>query len=90
MRYAVVGVCVFATACAGQGPTSPASPSSSIGGVAATQARGASELPFKEPWKPSKALRARPRSFRMSLLERDKRPIWAASRGSIDAFDGSS
>ena len=47
MRYAVLGLCVVATACAGQGPTSPVSPSGSSGGVAVTEARGASELLFK-------------------------------------------
>ena len=66
MRYAVLGVCVFATACAGQVPTSLASPSSSSGGVAVTEARGASELPFKGTLD--------------TVLERDKRLIWDASR----------
>ena len=47
MRYAVLGLCVFATACAGQGLTSPMSPSISIGGAAVTEAHDASELPFK-------------------------------------------
>jgi hypothetical protein len=54
MRYAVLGFCVFATACAGEGPTAPLSPSSVIGGAAVTAAtgvspaaKGASQLPFK-------------------------------------------
>ncbi len=47
MRYVVLGFCVFAAACAGEGATAPTSPSSSIGGAALTEARGGSELPFK-------------------------------------------
>ena len=48
MRYAVFGFLVFATACAGAAPTGPTSSLSQIGGgVATTEARGGSELPFK-------------------------------------------
>jgi hypothetical protein len=48
MRYAVLGFCLFATACAGTTPTGPTSSLSQIGGgVATTEAKGGSELPFK-------------------------------------------
>jgi len=48
MRYAVFGFLVFATACAGAAPTAPTSSLSQIGGgVATTEAKGGSELPFK-------------------------------------------
>ena len=48
MRYVVIGFCVFATACAGAAPTGPTSSLSQFGGgVATTEAKGASELPFK-------------------------------------------
>ena len=48
MRYAVFGFLVFATACAGAAPTGPTSSLSQIGGgVATTEAKGGSELPFK-------------------------------------------
>jgi hypothetical protein len=48
MRYAVLGFCLFATACAGTTPTGPISSLSQIGGgVATTEAKGGSELPFK-------------------------------------------
>lgn len=47
MRYVVLGFCVFASACAGEGASAPTSPSSSIGGAALTEAKGGSELPFK-------------------------------------------
>ena len=47
MRYAIFGFIVFATACAGAGPTAPTSSLSQIGGsVATTEAKGGSELPF--------------------------------------------
>jgi hypothetical protein len=46
MRYAVLGFCVFAAACAGEAPSVPTSPSSAIGGAAVTEAKGGSELPF--------------------------------------------
>ena len=47
MRYVVLGLCVFAAACA-ELPSAPTSPStSSIDGAAVTQARGGSELPFQ-------------------------------------------
>ena len=47
MRYAVFGFLVFATACAGAAPTGPTSSLSQIGGgVATTEAKGGSELPF--------------------------------------------
>ena len=48
MRYVLFGCCVFAAACSGASPTGPTSSSRQIaGGVAATQATGGSELPFK-------------------------------------------
>jgi hypothetical protein len=47
MRYVAISLCVFATACAGEGPTAPMSPSSSIGGAAVAEAQGASQLPFR-------------------------------------------
>jgi len=48
MRYGVIGFCVFAAACAGAAPTGPTPSLSQIaGGIATTEARGASELPFK-------------------------------------------
>ena len=48
MRYVAIGFCVFATACAGAAPTGPTPSLSQIaGGIATTEARGASELPFK-------------------------------------------
>ena len=47
-RFAAIGCCVFATACAGTGPTAPTSLSKQIGaGLAATASTAASELPFK-------------------------------------------
>ena len=47
MRYVVLGLCVFAAACA-ELPSAPTSPStSSTDGAAVTQARGGSELPFQ-------------------------------------------
>ena len=48
MRYAVIGFCVFAAGCSGAAPTAPTSSLSQIGGgVATTEAKGGSELPFK-------------------------------------------
>ena len=48
MRYVVIGFCVFAAACGGAAPTGPTSSLSQIGGgVATTEAKGGSELPFK-------------------------------------------
>ena len=46
MRYLVLGVCVFATACAGEIPGSPTSPTSATVGSDQTQARGGAQLPF--------------------------------------------
>jgi hypothetical protein len=47
MRYALVlGFCVFAAACAGEGSRGPTSPSSSVAPTA-TDATAASALPFK-------------------------------------------
>jgi hypothetical protein len=46
MRYAAIGFCVVAAACAGT-PGAPTSPSSTLVGAAATEARGGSELPFR-------------------------------------------
>ena len=48
MRHVVIGFCLFAAACAGAAPTGPTSSLSQIGGgVATTEAKGGSELPFK-------------------------------------------
>ena len=47
MRYAVLGLCLFATACAGGDPSAPTAPSSPPGGVGLTEARSGSELPFR-------------------------------------------
>jgi hypothetical protein len=47
MRYLVLGACFIATACAGEIPGSPTSPTSAMAGEAAeTQARGGEQLPF--------------------------------------------
>ena len=47
MRYVVIGFCVFAAACAGSSPTGPTSSLSQIGGgIATTEAKGGSDLPF--------------------------------------------
>jgi len=48
MRYVAIGFCVFAAACAGSSPTGPTSSLNQIGGgVATTEAKGGSDLPFK-------------------------------------------
>lgn len=48
MRYVLaLGFCVFTAACAGEGPRTPTSPSSSATPAAATDAKAASALPFK-------------------------------------------
>ena len=47
MRYAVLAVCLFATACAGDDPGAPTAPSSPPGEVGLTEARRGSELPFR-------------------------------------------
>ena len=48
MRYVVFGLCIVAAACAGESPTGPTSSSRQVGGgIATTEARGGSELPFK-------------------------------------------
>jgi hypothetical protein len=47
MRYLMLALCVFATACAGEIPGSPTAPSSATGGSAQTQARGGERLPFR-------------------------------------------
>ena len=48
MRYIAISLCLVATACAGAAPTGPTSSLSQIGeGVATTEAKGGSELPFK-------------------------------------------
>jgi hypothetical protein len=47
MRYVVIGFCVVAAACAGTSPSAPTAPSSTVPGVAVTEARGGSELPFR-------------------------------------------
>ena len=46
MRYFVLGLCVFTVACGGEIPGAPTSPSSPLGGAAATEAQGGSDLPF--------------------------------------------
>jgi hypothetical protein len=62
MRYVVIGFCVFAAACAAASPTAPTSPatapaSSPIGaGIAATEAKSGSELPFKGNLQASEAV----------------------------------
>ena len=47
MRYAVLGLCLFATACAGGDPSAPMAPSSAPGNVGLTEARSGSALPFR-------------------------------------------
>jgi hypothetical protein len=47
MRYVAISLCLGATACAGAAPTGPTSLSQIGGGVATTEAKGGSELPFK-------------------------------------------
>jgi len=47
LQCGVLAFCFFTVACAGGGPNAPTSPSSAIGGTAATAARGGSELPFR-------------------------------------------
>ena len=48
MRSVAISLCLVATACAGAAPTGPTSSLSQIGeGVATTEAKGGSELPFK-------------------------------------------
>ena len=50
MRYLIVGLCVFATACSGAASTSPTAPTPSLSqvgsGIAETSARNGSALPF--------------------------------------------
>ena len=53
MRYLLLGVCVITTACAGEIPGSPTSPTSAMTGESAeTQARGGRSCPFTAPYKP--------------------------------------
>ena len=47
MRYAVLGLCLFATACAGGDPSAPTAPSSPPSDVGLTEARSGSGLPFR-------------------------------------------
>jgi hypothetical protein len=47
MRYLVLGACVFAAACAGEGSGVPTSPSSTVVMPALTEAKGGTALPFK-------------------------------------------
>jgi len=47
MRYAVLGLCLFATACAGSDAGAPTAPSSPPGEVGVTEATRGSELPFR-------------------------------------------
>ena len=46
MRYLILGVCVFAAACAGEAPGAPTSASSTVSGASATDAERGSALPF--------------------------------------------
>ena len=46
MRYLVLSLCALATACAGDMPGSPTSPTSATVGSAQTQARDGEQLPF--------------------------------------------
>jgi len=46
MRSFILGMCLVATACAGEMPGSPTSPTSTTIGSAQTDARGGSQLPF--------------------------------------------
>lgn len=50
MRYLLLCLCVFATACAGDMPVSPSSPTSVTAGSAQTEARGGAQLPFHGSW----------------------------------------
>jgi hypothetical protein len=47
MRYAALGLCLFAAACAADSPIAPTSRSSLTGGDAQTRATGGSALPFR-------------------------------------------
>jgi len=47
MRYLVLGVCIFAAACAGGVPSSPTSLTGTAEGSAQTQAQSGTELPFR-------------------------------------------
>jgi hypothetical protein len=47
MRYLVLAFCIFAAACAGQAPSAPTSPSSTIGGTLTANATSGSDLPFR-------------------------------------------
>ncbi len=46
MRHLILGMCMFAAACAGEVPSSPMSPTSATSGSAQTQAQNGAELPF--------------------------------------------
>ena len=46
MRFFVLGLCLAATACAGEMPGSPTSPTAATGGSAQTEAKGGTQLPF--------------------------------------------
>ena len=46
MRLFVIGMCFFATACAGEMPASPTSPTSGTQRAAPSEARGGTQLPF--------------------------------------------
>jgi hypothetical protein len=46
MRHLIVGVCIFAAACAGEMPRSPMSPTSTMSGSPPTHARNGAQLPF--------------------------------------------
>lgn len=47
MRHLILGVCIFATACAGEVPSSPMSPTTATSGSAQTQAQDGAHLPFR-------------------------------------------
>ena len=46
MRSLLLGMCLFATACASEMPGSPTSPTNATAGSAQTEARGGGQLPF--------------------------------------------
>ena len=47
LQHVVLGLCVFAAACAGEAPTAPTVASSATSGAAVTEAQGGSEVPFR-------------------------------------------
>jgi hypothetical protein len=47
MRHLILGICIFATACGGEVPSSPTSPTSATSGSAQTQPQNGTQLPFR-------------------------------------------